>query len=190
MSELTYPQRRAFEALLRRTVDAVGERVGAVARGVVRVVRKAMEDGVGEKVAKVLEAHAADAPPAGPHAAHIRAEEENGGVAVHHEHSPDADQDHLGRVRADLMAIPGVKRCSQSTRPPSGPGWRQCYAMPARTEDDQDAGAGPQGGGGGEAVMPTKSLGPPPEPWWPWAMADPPRRNATAQEILGAAYRR
>jgi hypothetical protein len=166
---LTFTEQQAVKSLLTRVVKDAGERLGRLARETVRVVRKAMEAGIGERVAKVLQAHAADAPAAGPHAGHVTAQGETG-VAVHHEHSPDADQDHLGRVRADLMAIPGVTRCTQGARPPIGPGWKECYRMLPREEDDGSA--GPPGGDSGEATMETKGG----DEWFgPWRVERPAR---------------
>ncbi len=137
MSELTWTQQRAAREVITRAFTRAAARVDDVARQAVAVVRRKMADAVAGQVADVLQRHQDDAPAAGPHAGYVAAED--GGVAVHHEHSPDADLDHLGRVRADLMQIPGIKRCSQSARPPVGPGWSKVYAMEPRDTGEPDA---------------------------------------------------
>jgi hypothetical protein len=170
MPEMTYRERCAVEAFLRRTIDGIGQRVASVARRLTKAVEQAVEDNVAEHVRGVLDSHKEGAHPDGPYAGYVAAEDDK--VAVHHQHHQDDDFHHLTRVAADLGGIKGVCRVRQSANPPVGAQWRKVYGMPPRSEDDQ---------GSGEATMQTKGE----DTWFgPWQVSQPAR--TPIRKSLGA----
>jgi hypothetical protein len=76
--------------------------------------------------------HREDSHGDGPHNLYLH----EGSGAVHHEHHPDANPDHLAQMRADLERIPNVGEVTQSDGPPEGRGWQHIYE--GRGGDDDD----------------------------------------------------
>ena len=84
---------------------------------------KAMHARIKEYTSAIMEHHAKDAHPDGPHDAHYHADRS----AVHHTHHPEADAGHLALVKADLDQIEGLREVHQHTEHPEGDGWEQVY---------------------------------------------------------------
>jgi hypothetical protein len=132
MCELTFREQQAVKDTLRRTFANIAARLARTERMVVAHVKQAVAAGVGAEVARVMAKHEPDAPDEGPHAGWLLED----GTAVHHEHHPEADREHLDRVREDLKAIPGVLRVSRGAHRPAGPGWSKVYEMPPATSEE------------------------------------------------------
>jgi hypothetical protein len=174
---LTWQQQRAVAEHLRRTIARGLDRIDRAERMVVAVVRKAVAEGVGARVAKVMARHAKTAHPDGPHSAFVAGDGD--GVAVHHMHHRDADINHLVAVKEDIMEVPGVKACYQGQLPPYGAGWSKIFECPPREKgtDEQLPSVEPPAGD----MVEDKS--------WPWTRMvrkslDAPCTCATAAEIL------
>lgn len=79
----------------------------------------------------VMEAHAGDAHPDGPHSAFFHSEAKG----VHHQHHKDASPDHLAAVAKDLGDIPGVQSVRQATAAPEGEGWEFVHGTPIHSDE-------------------------------------------------------
>jgi hypothetical protein len=99
---------------------------------------KAAKDDARDAICDVMDKHAPDALPDGPHDAFLNYKT----FHVRHVHHKDADRYHLDRVKADLASVPGVTAVHQNTQPPIGDNWEKVYP-----ESDYEFGSDSQGDG-------------------------------------------